>query len=66
MCEASAVIDPEIRLANLIKEELNVDINPQALRMFIRSKWNRVSVLAHSIHGFEDETQRSSLVTGIS
>lgn len=42
--------NPEISLAHAFKSDLNVDINPQALRMFIRTRWSRVSTLAHKIH----------------
>jgi hypothetical protein len=41
---------PEETLANLVKADLGVTINPQALRMFIRSRWARVSKAAHEIH----------------
>lgn len=44
-------IDPEKLLAREFKDELGVDINPQALRMFIRSRWHRISTLSHAIHG---------------
>lgn len=42
--------NPEILLAKAFKEDLGVEINPQALRMFIRMRWSRVSALAHLIH----------------
>lgn len=41
---------PEILLAREFKDELGVDINPQALRIFIRMRWNRIASLAHKIH----------------
>lgn len=41
---------PEKLLAKMFKEDLNVDIEPQALRMFIRMRWDRVSATAHAIH----------------
>ena len=53
MCQISqslAESSPEELLARLLKKEVGADINPQALRMFIRSKWDRVSTLAHLIH----------------
>lgn len=37
-------------LARAFKEDLGVDINSQALRMFVRSRWDRVQKLAHLIH----------------
>lgn len=46
---------PEVLLAKEFSNELGIDINPQALRIFIRSKWSRISTLAHSIHGTEPE-----------
>lgn len=50
---ASAEAAPEILLAKAFKDDLGVDINPQAMRMFIRMRWKRVSTLAHKIHGDE-------------
>jgi hypothetical protein len=44
------VTPAEISLAKLLKDDLGVEINPQALRMFIRARWDRVSLLAHVIH----------------
>ena len=44
-------IEPEKLLAELFKDDLNVDIHPQALRMFIRTRWSRISTLAHNNHG---------------
>lgn len=44
---------PESALARELRDELGVDINPQALRIFIRSRWPTVSRLAHAIHGGE-------------
>ena len=41
---------PEVLLSRAFKQDLNVEINPQALRMFIRSRWDRVQKLAHKIH----------------
>lgn len=41
---------PEVLLAKMFKEDLGVEIDPQALRMFIRFRWGRVSALAHIIH----------------
>lgn len=42
---------PEFLLARLIQSDLGVGVNPQALRMFVRSRWSKLSPLAHSIHG---------------
>jgi hypothetical protein len=41
---------PEDRIAKMVREDLGVTINPQALRMFIRTRWARVSKAAHEIH----------------
>jgi hypothetical protein len=41
---------PEELLAKLFREDLGVEINPMALRMFIRLRWDRAQVLAHAIH----------------
>lgn len=41
---------PEILLAKCFRDDLGVDINPQALRMFIRARWDRISCLGHKIH----------------
>jgi hypothetical protein len=40
----------EDQIADLMRKEMGVQINPQALRMFIRANWRSVSVLAHCIH----------------
>lgn len=37
-------------LSKLFRDDLGVEINAQALRMFIRSRWERISTLAHAIH----------------
>lgn len=41
---------PEQTLAEAMKKDLGVDISPQALRLFILARWDRVTVLAHAIH----------------
>lgn len=41
---------PEITLANAIWSDLHVCINPQALRMFLRARWDHVQHLAHQIN----------------
>lgn len=41
---------PEVLLAKAFKDDLNVTLNPQALRLFIRWRWERVQKLAHAIH----------------
>lgn len=50
---AGAVQDalaPEKSLATMLKSDLGLEVNPQALRMFVRARWSRVSKLAHAIH----------------
>lgn len=42
---------PEVAIARLIREDLGVDVNPQALRMFVRSRWKEISRNAHLIEG---------------
>lgn len=37
-------------LAREFKNELGITIDEQALRMFVRSRWSRLSALAHRIH----------------
>jgi hypothetical protein len=44
---------PEVLLAKAFKDDLGVEINPQALRMFIRMRWIRVAGLAHAIHDYD-------------
>jgi hypothetical protein len=48
--QAPIVPSPEERLATMIREDLGVIVHPQALRMFIRTRWARVSKAAHEIH----------------
>lgn len=41
---------PEQTLSEALRRELGVHIDPQALRIFIRTHWRTVSVAAHRIH----------------
>lgn len=41
---------PEVILAEAIKNDLGVSVDPQALRVFIRWRWDRLHRLAHKIH----------------
>lgn len=41
---------PEDRIAAAFREDLGVVINPQALRIFIRTRWELLSDAAHQIH----------------
>lgn len=55
MCNPSVEQNPERRLSEIMARELDVSIDPIALRLFLRSNWTIVSGLAHRIH---DGTQR--------
>lgn len=37
-------------MVDMIREDLGVTIDPQALRMFIRQRWSQFTPLAHRIH----------------
>ena len=37
-------------MVDMIKQDLGVEINAQAWRMFVRHRWDRINVLAHRIH----------------
>jgi hypothetical protein len=41
---------PEERIAKMLKDDLGVTVNAQALRMFIRTRWARLSKAAHEVH----------------
>jgi hypothetical protein len=41
---------PEERIAKMLKDDLGVSVNAQALRMFIRTRWARLSKAAHEVH----------------
>lgn len=43
-------LPPEFALAKLLQQELNVDIDPGKLRIFIRLGWDRAAPLLHAIH----------------
>ena len=47
---------PEEKLAKTIKDDLGVEISPQALRMLIRMRWGHILALAHIIHRAGSET----------
>ncbi len=51
MCAPNDGIDnAAVRLSELVKNELGVDVNPVLLEAFIKNKWSRISVLAHALH----------------
>jgi hypothetical protein len=37
-------------LVDLIREDLGVHINPQAARLFVRTRWDRLHAILHRIH----------------
>lgn len=41
---------PETQLRTLIESDLGVSVSADALRVFIRCRWERVAALAHRIH----------------
>jgi hypothetical protein len=41
---------PEDRLSDALRKELGLQVNAQALRIFIRTHWTLVSKAAHEIH----------------
>lgn len=41
---------PEREIADALRRELGVHIDPQALRIFIRTQWKLLSDCAHQIH----------------
>jgi hypothetical protein len=43
-------IAPEQRICDMLREDLNLTVHPQALRMFVRTRWARLSKAAHEIH----------------
>ena len=43
-------IAPEQRIADMVREDLGLNVHPQALRMFIRARWARLSKAAHEVH----------------
>jgi len=49
-CNTDSGKSPEHLLADAFQKDLGVTIDPQALRIFIRWRWDRVQKLAHKIH----------------
>lgn len=41
---------PHELLAQVLKDELNVSVDPNALRLLLLHRWDRIAVLAHAIH----------------
>lgn len=46
----NTTLGPEYQLAALLSDDLNIYVNPQALRVFLRARWDKVSKLAHEVH----------------
>jgi hypothetical protein len=40
----------EEKLVDIITQDLGIVVDRQALRMFLRHRWDRISALAHRIH----------------
>lgn len=47
----------ERKLAALLLTELDVDVPPEKLRAFIKSKWATIAPLAHIVHAAPDYTK---------
>lgn len=43
-------VPPENILAELIKRDLEVDVEPECIKHFVLNRWDRIHVLAHRIH----------------
>jgi hypothetical protein len=50
-CDYVEPVSPEQRIADALRRELGVTVNPQALRIFMRTQWETVRKAAHEIHG---------------
>jgi len=48
--EPSGVKKPEVRLAELMQREMQFEVSPNLLRLFLLAHFNKVSMLAHAIH----------------
>jgi hypothetical protein len=44
-------VAPEVELAKLIKDSLDIDVHPGVLRLFIKAEWSAITKAAHAIHG---------------
>lgn len=44
---------PEVALAALVKDDLGVSVDAQALRMFVLLRWEKITGAAHAIHNEE-------------
>lgn len=55
MCEATGknLQTPAEKLASLLEKETGTRIDARMLRLFIKAKWDRITVLAHAIHEAE-------------
>lgn len=48
--QAFARADAAEGLARLMRKDLGIDVTAAQMRLFILARWDRVKVLAHSIH----------------
>lgn len=48
--------NPDQALAQLVKDRLDVEIEPGRLRKFMLDNWSRLNVLSHAIHNDEKAT----------
>ena len=55
---------PEKSLAKMFQDDLGIEVDPQALRFFICSRWSRVNVLAHAIHDAGEATTSRTSTSG--
>jgi hypothetical protein len=37
-------------MSDMMRDDLGINVDPQAWRMFLRYRWNRLTMLAHRIH----------------
>lgn len=49
-------------MVQMMKDDLGVEINPQAWRMFLRYRWERFAPLAHRIHGAHVRNARDEAI----
>lgn len=63
MCGTPDRRKPEQKLADLMRRELDITIDPIALRLFLRGNWDRVAGLAHAIHDAGEPKAETKAVT---
>lgn len=57
---------PERLLCDILNEAGIYGVNPETLRLVLRDKWQRISILAHAIHDAKpkEKTTREKLTPG--